>query len=79
MKRQRNYSQLKEQEKSPERTNNETELTSLLDSKLKKEVIEILTELRMVISRNADHCNKELEIIKIEPIKYRQFNCQDKD
>ena len=31
MKKQRNYSQLKEQEKSPERTNNETDLSSLLD------------------------------------------------
>ena len=31
MNRQWNYSQLKEQEKSPERTNNETEFTSLLN------------------------------------------------
>ena len=35
MKRQKNYSQLKEQEKSPERTNNETELTSPSDPEFK--------------------------------------------
>ena len=39
MKRKRIYSQLKEQENSPERTNNETDLTSLLDLEFKKEVI----------------------------------------
>ena len=61
MKRQRNYSQLKEQVKSPERTNNETEFISLLHPKFKKEVIKVLTELRKIIDRNADHCNKKLE------------------
>ena len=40
------YSQLKEKEKSPKRTNNETELTSLLDPKLKEVVIKMLTELK---------------------------------
>ena len=37
------------------------------DPEIKKEVIEvikILKELRKAISRNADHCNKELETIK---------------
>ena len=61
MKKQRNYSQLEEQEKSPERTNNETDLTRLLDHKFKKEIIKMLKELRKMIDRNADHCNKELE------------------
>ena len=44
MKKQRNYSQLKEQKKSPERTNNETDLTSPPDPKLKKEAIKMLKE-----------------------------------
>lgn len=35
MKRQRNYSQLEEQEKFPERTDNEAELTNPPDPKLK--------------------------------------------
>ena len=42
VKKQRNYSQLEEQEKSPERTNNETDLTSLLDPESKNEVIKML-------------------------------------
>ena len=62
MKKQRNYSQLKEQEKSPKRTNNETDLSSLLDPEFKKEVIKMLKELRKIISRNADHFNKELKL-----------------
>ena len=64
MKKQRNCSQLKGQEKSPERRNNETGLSSLLDPKFKKEVIKMLKELRKIIDRNAHHCNKELEAIK---------------
>ena len=69
MKKQRNYSQLEEQEKSPERTNNETDLTRLLDHKFKKEIIKMLKELRKMIDRNADHCNKELETIKTNQSK----------
>ena len=42
MKNQRNHSQLKEQEKFHERTNNEIDLTSLQDTELKKEVIKRL-------------------------------------
>ena len=67
MKRQRKYSKLKEEEQSPE-TNNETELTSLPDPKFKKVVIETLNELRN-ININADHCNKELETIKMDKSK----------
>ena len=40
--KQRNYSQLKEQENSPERINNETELSNTPDPKFNKEVIKIL-------------------------------------
>ena len=65
MKKQRNYSRLKEQKKSPERTNNETELTTLPDPEFKKVVIKMPTGLRKIINRNADHCNRELETIKM--------------
>ena len=34
-----------------------------------KEVIKILKELRNVIDRNTDHCNKELETIKRSQLK----------
>ena len=64
MKKQRKGSQLKEQEKSSERTNNEIDLTSLLDTKLKKEVIKMLKEWKKIINRNTDPCNKELETIQ---------------
>ena len=69
MKKQRKYSQLKEQDKSPERTNNETDHTSLLKPEFKKEVIKILKELRKSINRNADHYYKELERIKVNSSK----------
>ena len=65
MKKQRNYSQLKEQEKSPERTNEEIELITLPEPEFKKSVNKMLTGLRKSINRNADHCNKELETIKM--------------
>ena len=41
----RNHSQLKEQN-SPEGTNTETDLCSLIDTKLKKETVKMLKELR---------------------------------
>ena len=50
MKKHRNYSQLKLR-KSPERTNNETDLYRLLDPQFKKEVIKILKELRKAINK----------------------------
>ena len=58
MKKQRNFSQLEEQN-SPERTSNETDLSSLLDLKFKKEVIKMLKELKKIISKNADHSKKD--------------------
>ena len=64
MKKQRNYFQLKEQDKCPERTNNETDLSTQPGPEFKKEVIKMLKELRMTISRNVDYCNKEQETIK---------------
>ena len=58
--KQKNHSQLKDQENSPERTNNETDLFSLIDTEFKKEIIKILKELRRTIDRNADYYKKEL-------------------
>ena len=45
MKKQRNYSQSKEQEKSPKKINNETGLSSLPDPEFRTEVIKMLKEL----------------------------------
>ena len=56
MKRQRNHSQLKEQEKTSEKIIKQ----SLLDIEFKKLVIKILTLLRRRIDLNTDHFNKEL-------------------
>ena len=61
MKKQRNHSQLKDQENSPEGTNNETDLFSLIDTEFKKEAMKILKKLRKAIDKNADYCKKELE------------------
>lgn len=56
MKRKRNYSQLKEQEKSPKRTNNKTELTTLPDLEFRKVliIVKMLTKLRKIISINTE-------------------------
>ena len=69
MKKQKDHSQLKDQENSPERTNNETDISSLPDPKFKKEVMKILKELRKAIDRNADYWKKELETIKRSQLK----------
>ena len=45
--------------------NNETRLSNPLDPKFKKVAIKVLTELRKIIDRNRDHCNKELKTIKM--------------
>ena len=84
MEKQRNCSQWKEQDKYPERTKNETELTSLPGPQFKQEVIKMLKELSKIINRNADNCDKELETNLVweslgVPIKIRPFNCQDKN
>ena len=64
MKKQRNHSQLKDPENSPEGTNNETDLFSLTDTEFKKEVIKKLKKLRKGINRNEDYCKKEQRSIK---------------
>lgn len=60
MKRQRKYSQLKEQEKTLENINNGIMIISLPKNEFKKLVIKILTQLRMITNINKNHVNKEL-------------------
>ena len=69
IKRPENYSQLKKQDKSPERTINETVLNSLLDPKFTKEVIKMQKKFRKIMNRNVDYRNKELETIKMNQSK----------
>ena len=64
MEKQRNYSKLKDQEYSPEGTNNEADLFSLIDTDFKKEIMKILREQRKAIDRNAEYYKKELETIR---------------
>ena len=64
MKKQRNHFQLKDQENSLERTNNETDLFSLIDTNFIKKIMKILKQLRKATDRNAEYCKKELETIK---------------
>ena len=71
MKKLRNHSQLKEQENSHEAANNETELCNLIDIEFKREIVEILKELRLNIKKlrvdmnsNADSFRKGLENIR---------------
>ena len=57
---------------------------SILEPQFKKEVIKMLKDLRKIINRNADNCDKELEANLVweslgVPIKIRQFKCQDKN
>ena len=63
MKNDRNNSQSKEQENAPVGSENETDLFSLKDTKVKKEVTKILKELT-AINSTADYCKKKLETIK---------------
>ena len=64
MKMCKNYSQFKEQEKTPDNKNNESEIISLSDTKIKKLLIKILVELRKRIDINTTPFNKQLETKK---------------
>ena len=71
MKKLRNYSQLKEQENSPQAANNETDLCSPTDTEFKREIVKLLKELKLNIKElrvdmnsNADYFRKELENIE---------------
>lgn len=50
MKKQRNYSQLKEQEEFTERINNEMYFTILLDAEFKKEIVGYQTNIQKSIT-----------------------------
>ena len=70
MKKFRNHSQLKEQN-SPEAENNKMDLCSLTDTEFKKEILQILMELRANMKElrtdmnsNADYFRKLLENIR---------------
>lgn len=64
MKKQRNHSQLKIQDKSSGGGGDATNFFSLQYPEFKKEVMKMLKEFTKIINRNADHCNKELENMK---------------
>ena len=71
MKKLKNHPKLKEQENSPEASNNETNFCSLIETEFKKEIVKILKELkvnmkeiRVDIITNADYFRKELESIR---------------
>lgn len=55
MKKEKTHSKLKDQENSPEKTNDETNLFNLIYPDFKKEIIKILKELRKAINRNAKY------------------------
>uniref|UniRef100_A0A8D1XP26 Uncharacterized protein n=1 Tax=Sus scrofa TaxID=9823 RepID=A0A8D1XP26_PIG len=49
--------------------NNNVDLSSLLYSKFKKDIVKMLKELRKIINKNADPWNKELETLKKDQSK----------
>ena len=70
VKRLRYHSLIKEQENSPEEANKDTELCCLRDTKFKKDIVNILKELRAnmrelraYINSIIDYFRKELEYI----------------
>ena len=54
MKKQGNHSQLKDEEHSPERTNNKADLFTVIVTDLKKEILKTLTKLGKAIVRNTE-------------------------
>ena len=56
---------------------NETGLCSLIDTKFKKEIMDILKEIRNSIDRNADYCKKNPRKYKEEPRKIIKFFCRN--
>ena len=74
MKKQRNGSQLKEQEKTPAKINNKTEINDLPDKEFKALVIKMSSELGKRIDIHSENFNKEPENIKKDPIRNEEFN-----
>src|SRR3712207_5417033 len=64
MRRQRNTFQAREQDKTPEKELNETEINNLPDRKLKQKVIRMLTDLGRRLDEQSENVNKEQENIK---------------
>ena len=77
MKRQRNCFQLKDKA-SENIFLNGTEINSLLNKEFKALKIKILTTLGKGIHEHSEIVNQELETIKTHPIKYKEFNSQNK-
>ena len=73
MRRERNLPQLKEQEKNPEETTNETEINNLLDKEFKALVRRMLTELGKRLDKHNENFNKELENIGLAKMFVRVF------
>ena len=64
MRTQRNLFQMKEQEKNPDKTTNETEINNLPDKEFKALIIRMLIELRKRTDENSENFNRELENMK---------------
>ena len=60
MRRQRNMSQMKEQNRTPEKELNNIDTSNLLDAEFKTLVKRMLNELRERIDELSENCNKEI-------------------
>ena len=65
---------MKEQEKNPDKTTNETEINNLLGKEFKDLVTRMLTELGKRINEHSENFNNELENIKKEPVRTEEYN-----
>uniref|UniRef100_A0A9L0RLG5 L1 transposable element RRM domain-containing protein n=1 Tax=Equus caballus TaxID=9796 RepID=A0A9L0RLG5_HORSE len=76
MRRQRNTLQAREQDKTPEKEVNETEISTLPDKEFKQKLVRMLTDLGRRLDEHSENINKELENIKKNPseIKSRVIN-----
>ena len=63
--RQRNMSQIKEQNKTPEKELNRMETSNLPDAEFKTVVIRMLNELKGRVEERSENFNKEVENIKV--------------
>ena len=65
---------MKEQEKTPAKINNKTEINDLPDKEFKALVIKMSSELGKRIDIHSENFNKEPENIKKDPIRNEEFN-----
>ena len=75
MKEKRNYCQLKEQEKSLERTHNETHITNPVDPEFKKEIKKSANRIKKVYQQKHRSLQQGSRNYTEESIKIKQFNC----